>query len=84
MLFSPPFVVIPIVIKLDSKGPVIHRHGVSGKNDRSFYFYKFRTMIDSADEVVGEWKKKDFKLYQEYMSNIKLEKDLRALLWEKH
>lgn len=84
MLLSPVFMIIAVITKLDSKGPIIHGRSVSGRDDRSFYFYKFRPMIDSADEVVEEWKKKDFKLYQEYMSNIKLEKDLRALLWEKH
>ena len=78
ILFSPAFLILPILVKLDSKGPVIHKHRVSGKDNILFYFYKFRTMIDSADEVVEEWRKKDFKLYQEYMSNIKLEKDLRA------
>lgn len=78
ILFSLLFVIVPILIKLDSKGPVIHKRRVSGKDDVPFYFYKFRTMIDHADEVAEEWKKKNSELYQEYMNNIKLEKDPRV------
>lgn len=78
MLFSPVFVIIPILIKLDSKGSVIHKREVSGKDGRIFYFYKFRTMTNNADELVEEWKKGNFKLYQEYVNNIKVKKDPRV------
>jgi len=45
MLFSAPLLaLIAIVIKLDSKGPVIFRQPRHGFNDRVFTAYKFRTM----------------------------------------
>ncbi len=80
ILFSSLFLILPILIKSDSEGPVIHKRKVSGKDGVPFYFYKFRTMIDNADEVVGEWEDKNSKLYQEYMNNIKLEEDPRGTI----
>lgn len=49
ILFSPAFIIIPAIIKVDSKGPGTHKHLILGRDDRSFYFYKFRTMFD--DEI---------------------------------
>ncbi len=43
-----PMLVIAIVIKLDSKGPVFFKQKRIGKNQAPFYCYKFRTMITDA------------------------------------
>lgn len=51
ILFSPMLLILPVLVKLDAKGPVIHKRRVSGKDNIFFYFYKFRTIIDSADEL---------------------------------
>ncbi|MFD0673663.1 sugar transferase [Cohnella sp. GCM10027633] len=48
--FSPLFIVIGLMIKLDSKGPVFFRQQRSGKGNMLFTIYKFRTMrIDSPN-----------------------------------
>ena len=43
-----PMLVIAIAIKVDSKGPVIFKQKRIGRNGRSFYCYKFRSMSTSA------------------------------------
>jgi undecaprenyl phosphate N,N'-diacetylbacillosamine 1-phosphate transferase len=43
-----PFLLIAIVIKLDSKGPVIFKQQRLGRNGQIFTIYKFRTMCDNA------------------------------------
>ncbi|MBO6792744.1 MAG: sugar transferase [Balneolaceae bacterium] len=51
ILFSPLFIAVAILIKLDSPGPVFFkqlRYGLGGKPIRVF---KFRTMIDGAHEL---------------------------------
>lgn len=78
IIFSLAFVIIPAIIKMDSKGPVIHERMVLARDDRSFSFYKFRTMVNRADNVLGRWKKGHPHLRREYMRNIKLENDLRG------
>ena len=63
VILSPLLLIIALLIKLDSKGPVFfcqQRVGFKGKN---FYIYKFRTMSEEAGEnqeevfAVGEDKR---------------------------
>ncbi len=41
-----------IAIKLTSRGPVLYRQERVGENGRTFCMYKFRSMIEGADEAV--------------------------------
>ena len=40
----PVFIVIPIIIRLTSKGPAVFKQERAGKDGKTFYIYKFRTM----------------------------------------
>lgn len=51
IFLSPLFIVIAVLIKLDSKGPVIFKQDRLGKNGDKFKVWKFRTMIDNAEKV---------------------------------
>lgn len=53
ILISPLLLLIAIMIKLDSPGPVIHRRRVLGVNGRVFYALKFRTMYVNNDEILA-------------------------------
>ncbi len=62
VVLSPLFLLIALLIRLDSPGPVIYRRRVVGLNGRVFGAYKFRTMIVDADayleshpELKREW-----------------------------
>ena len=44
IVLSPILLIIAILIKLDSKGPVLFIQGRVGKNNKDFNIYKFRTM----------------------------------------
>lgn len=78
IIFFPLCIIVAIVIKLDSKGPVFadvpERVGVDG---RLFKMYKFRSMIENAHYLLRNNSK--FKdLYKEYKkSSFKLKKDPR-------
>jgi exopolysaccharide biosynthesis polyprenyl glycosylphosphotransferase len=50
VLFFPLMLVITIAIRLDSAGPLIFRQKRVGKDGKLFTLYKFRTMVDRADE----------------------------------
>jgi len=50
LLLSPLFGIIALAIKLGSPGPVLYRWRVLGLNKRPFTSYKFRTMVENADE----------------------------------
>ncbi len=51
LLLSPLFIVVGVLIKMSSSGPVFFRQRRIGKGFRSFELYKFRTMIAGAMEA---------------------------------
>ena len=48
-----------------------------GKNGKHFKFYKFRTMVPNADEILFQALANDVKLREEYSMNKKLKHDPR-------
>lgn len=56
VIFSPLFLVIAILIKIDSRGPVFFLQKRCGKDGREFNMYKFRTMIKEAEFLKRELK----------------------------
>ena len=69
ILTSPLMIIVAILVKLTSKGPILFRQERVGL-DRNFDFYKFRTMR------VGAEKEHD-KLIEKYGNMFKLENDPR-------
>ncbi len=49
----PLIIVIAILVKLTSKGPILYKQTRIGKNGKSFKILKFRTMIPSAEKETG-------------------------------
>ena len=49
ILFIPVFFIVGILIKLDSKGPIIYKAKRIGLHEKEFIFYKFRTMRPNSD-----------------------------------
>jgi len=58
IVLAPLFVVVGILIKLDSPGPVFFKQKRVGKDNKTFMVYKFRSMgvgtPDGAKEDLGE------------------------------
>jgi len=79
IIFAPVFVLVPILIKFDSPGPVFADIPKRvGKDKKLFRMYKFRTMIANAHQLL----KTDPKfrhLYEEYKKHsYKLKDDPRV------
>ncbi len=51
IILLPVFIIIGILIKLDSKGPVFFKQVRIGKDEKPFVIYKFRSMVDKAEEI---------------------------------
>jgi lipopolysaccharide/colanic/teichoic acid biosynthesis glycosyltransferase len=75
ILFLPIWIILPILIKLHSKGPIIYTHRRVGQGGQEFNLYKFRTMVENADEILFKKNKKLLKKFKD--SDWKLENDPR-------
>lgn len=51
LLFSPIMLMVSLLIKLDSPGPIIYKQVRITQYGRSFKVYKFRTMVNDADKM---------------------------------
>lgn len=51
LVLAPLFVVVAILVKIDSKGPVFFRHTRMGRGFKPFHVYKFRTMVNGAERM---------------------------------
>ena len=51
LVLSPVFLLVGILVKLDSPGPVLYKGDRIGKGGVPFKMYKFRTMVVSADQM---------------------------------
>lgn len=51
IILSPVFLIISIIIKLESEGPIIFKQLRAGKDSKPFYIYKFRSMKADAPNL---------------------------------
>jgi len=78
IVFSPIFLIMPILIKIDSQGPVFADTPKRvGQNEELFKMYKFRSMICNAHQLL-KTDPKFKKIYDKYKKNsYKLKSDPR-------
>jgi exopolysaccharide biosynthesis polyprenyl glycosylphosphotransferase len=51
VVLAPVLLIIALLIKLTSPGPVVYRQLRCGLNGRKFMFYKFRSMVEDAERM---------------------------------
>lgn len=76
IILSPIFLLIVVLIKLDSKGKAFYKHKRIGKNGEYIYLYKFRSMYSDSKERLEELLK-DPEIRKEWEENYKLDNDPR-------
>lgn len=54
LVLAPVWLLVALLVKLDSPGPVLFTQDRLGKNGRIFKIYKFRTMFHRKREVEGQ------------------------------
>lgn len=72
------FVITSILIMLDSKGSAIYGQTRIGKGGRHFKAYKFRTMVQNADQLLQHYLDESPELKAEWLATHKLKKDPRV------
>jgi len=74
IIISPFLLLIAVLIKMSSPGPIIHKRRVMGLNGKQFYALKFRTMVVNGDELMDSHP----DLKEELARNHKLKTDPRV------
>ncbi len=73
----PIFIVLSILVRLDSKGPIFYKQKRLGLNGKLFDSLKFRTMHCNADQMLEDLLEKDPEAKAEYEEYHKLSNDPR-------
>jgi len=80
VIFSPLYLILVVLIAISSPGPVFYTQDRVGKNFRHFKCFKFRTMVQNADQVLEDVLAKCPEKRREYEVNFKLKNDPRITL----
>lgn len=75
IILSPVILLLCCLIKLDSSGSVIFKHNRIGKNGKIIKVYKFRTMVENADDLIKNFTEEQLA---EWKSKYKLSDDPRV------
>ncbi len=59
ILFAPLLLLIAILIKLDSRGPILFKQQRIGLRGRKFNLFKFRTMVINAEELLEKLRERN-------------------------
>lgn len=74
IVLIPLFLIITIAIKLETKGSAIFKHTRVGKDGKIIKIYKFRTMVNNAEDMIKDLTKEQQK---EFKENFKISNDPR-------
>lgn len=74
IVLSPVFIILSILVKTTSEGPVFFAHKRVGKGGKTIKIYKFRSMVTNAEELIKQFTPEQ---KAEYEKNFKLENDPR-------
>lgn len=79
VIFLIPIMIVIKIISMCNKdfGKIMFTQNRIGKNGKEFKFYKFRSMVPNADEVLFKMLEEDEELAKEYKLNKKLKDDPR-------
>ena len=75
--FLPLFIIISLLIKISSRGPIFFLQERIGKNNIPFKCIKFRTMYPEAKDILHNLLKKDKKIKREFEETHKIKNDPR-------
>lgn len=74
----PLFLFLAVLIRLDSKGPILFTQKRLGQGGNDFDSFKFRTMYDNAEEMLQDLLDDDPQAKREYQKYHKLANDPRV------
>jgi Undecaprenyl-phosphate galactose phosphotransferase WbaP len=80
IIILPLLLIIALLVKLSSPGPVLYKHTRLGINGKYFTAYKFRSMVLDADKKLEELLASDPASREQWEKNHKLRSDPRITI----
>ncbi len=77
IVFSPLYLILMVLIALNSQGPIFYVQQRVGKNHKLFNCIKFRTMVNDADKILETMINDSDQMRQEFQASYKLKHDPR-------
>ena len=77
LIFLPVYLVLALLIYIDSPGPIIFSHRRVGQSGREFPCYKFRTMVPNSHAELQKYLQQHPEYLQEWETYYKLKDDPR-------
>ncbi len=77
LFFLPLLILIAIAIRIESRGPIVYSAYRAGRGFKIFKFYKFRTMVQNADQKLTELADKNMYESNETAAFFKIKNDPR-------
>jgi Undecaprenyl-phosphate galactose phosphotransferase WbaP len=78
ILIAPVILILCVLVKFDSQGPIFYGHYRVGRGRRPFKVWKFRSMAIDSDEILAEYLKTDSAAAEEWDLTRKLKHDPRV------
>ena len=76
-IFSPVYLILMMLVAINSRGPIFYVQQRIGKNHQPFNCIKFRTMVDNADRMLDTIMEDSEQMRQEFQDSFKLKQDPR-------
>ena len=76
-IFSPLYLILVILVALNSPGSIFYVQKRIGKNHQAFNCIKFRTMVHNADQALEAIMQDSEQMRQEFQASFKLKQDPR-------
>ena len=77
LVILPFLLVVALLVKISSPGPVLYKQKRIGINGRHFYVYKFRSMVTDAEQRLKKIIESDPAAQKEWEASFKLQNDPR-------
>ena len=78
LILLPLLILIALAVKISSPGPVLYGHKRVGLNGKYFKAYKFRSMVNDAEQKLSSVLDADPRLKEEWEASHKLKDDPRV------
>ena len=76
-VFSPVYLILMVLVAINSRGPIFYVQQRVGKNHQPFNCIKFRTMVDNADLMLDTIMEDSEQMRLEFQDSFKLKQDPR-------